>query len=335
MGLLIKGNWHDQWYDTSENGGRFVRSQSRFRNWITPDGSAADSGEAGFRAEAGRYHLYVSLACPWAHRTLIFRKLKHLEALIDITVVSPYMLADGWEFDEAEPLYGFRYAHQLYTKADPVYSGRVTVPILWDKQSETIVSNESSEIIRMFNSAFDGLSGNRDDYYPESLRVEIDEINAFVYDSINNGVYKCGFATTQQAYEEAFDALFSALDRVESMLDRHRYLVGNSLTEADWRLFTTLIRFDAVYYSHFKCNRQRISDYPNLSNYLRDLYQQPGVEETVDFDHIKQHYYYSHESINPTRIVPKGPKLDFNAPHDRTRFENGSGRGDAKIRSIR
>ncbi len=322
MGLLVEGQWHDQWYDTSKSGGRFVRSESQFHNWITADGSAGPVGSGGFKAEAGRYHLYVSLACPWAHRSLIFRKLKGLESLIDVTVVAPHMLEHGWQFDSPEPLYGFQYAHQFYTRADAKYSGRVTVPILWDKKQHTIVSNESSEIIRMLNSAFDGLTGNSDDYYPKALRADIDEINAFIYERINNGVYRCGFATTQEAYEEAFDALFEALDRVESMLSEHRYLVGNALTEADWRLFTTLVRFDAVYVNHFKCNRQRIADYPNLSNYLRDLYQQPGISETVDMQHIKQHYFYSHESINPTRIVPKGPALDFEIPHDRGRFEN-------------
>jgi len=322
MGLLVEGQWHDQWYDTSKSGGRFVRSESQFHNWITADGSAGPVGSGAFKAEAGRYHLYVSLACPWAHRSLIFRKLKRLESLIDVTVVSPHMLEHGWQFDSPEPLYGFQYAHQLYTKADAKYSGRVTVPILWDKQQHTIVSNESSEIIRMLNSAFDGLTGNSEDYYPKALRADIDEINAFIYERINNGVYRCGFATTQEAYEEAFDALFEALDRVEFMLSEQRYLVGNALTEADWRLFTTLVRFDAVYVNHFKCNRQRIADYPNLSNYLRDLYQQPGISETVDMQHIKQHYFYSHESINPTRIVPKGPALDFEIPHDRGRFEN-------------
>lgn len=311
MGLLVDGIWHDQWYDTKSTGGKFERKAAQFRNRMTHDGE--------FQPEAGRYHLYVSLACPWAHRTLIFRKLKSLDKLIDVTVVHPHMLAHGWQFDSPEPLYGFDYAHQLYTKADADYSGRVTVPILWDKQSETIVSNESAEIIRMFNSEFNALTGNVDDYYPEALRSDIDSINAFVYDTINNGVYRCGFATTQDAYDEAFDALFSALDEVELRLSKQRYLVGNCLTEADWRLFTTLIRFDAVYVGHFKCNRQRITDYPNLSNYLRELYQYADVSETVDMQHIKQHYYGSHESINPTRIVSKGPKLNFNEGHDRDR----------------
>ncbi|MDQ6957456.1 MAG: glutathione S-transferase family protein [Mariprofundaceae bacterium] len=311
MGLLVDGVWHDQWYDTKSTGGKFERKASQFRNQITQDGD--------FSAIEGRYHLYVSLACPWAHRTLIFRKLKGLEKLIDVTVVSPYMLESGWQFDMPEPLYGFDYAHQIYSKADPHYSGRVTVPILWDKQRETIVCNESAEIIRMFNSEFNTLTGNNDDYYPQALRSEIDAINAFVYENINNGVYRCGFATAQDAYDEAFDALFAALDEVELRLSKQRYLVADVLTEADWRLFTTLIRFDAVYVGHFKCNRQRIADYPNLSNYLRELYQYSNVSETVNMQHIKQHYYASHESINPTRIIPKGPDLNFNKPHDRNR----------------
>jgi len=303
MGLLVNGKWIDQWYDTKTSGGRFVRSESQFRNSI---------GSDEFPAEAGRYHLYISFACPWAHRTLIFRKLKGLKKLIGVTTVHPHMLENGWEYrPEPEPLYGFRYHHELYTKADAHYSGRVVVPVLWDKKCETIVCNESAEIIRMFNSAFDSLTGNTDDYYPEPLRGEIAATNAFVYDNINNGVYKCGFATAQDAYEEAFDTLFAALDELEARLSHQRYLVGDRITEADWRLFTTLIRFDAVYYSHFKCNRNRICDMPNLWGYLRDLYQQPGIAETVNMEHIKQHYYYSHESINPTRIVPKGPELDF------------------------
>ncbi|MES0371386.1 MAG: glutathione S-transferase family protein [Mariprofundaceae bacterium] len=321
MGMLIDGQWETDDGKWASKDGKFHRAKSQFH---------CRFGEGGFPAETNRYHLYVSLACPWAHRALIFRKLKGLEALIPVTVVQPHMLDRGWQFDEPEPNYGFQYAHQLYAKADPEYSGRVTVPILWDKKEQTIVCNESAEIIRIFNSAFNELTGNRDDYYLEALRGDIDEINDFVYRNINNGVYKCGFATKQKAYEGAFDALFSALDEVESRLGEHRYLVGNTLTEADWRLFTTLIRFDAVYVNHFKCNRQRIGDYPNLSNYLRDLYQQPGVSGTVNMEHIKQHYFYSHESINPTRIVPKGPSLDFDAPHDRNRFEDQK----QKIRSV-
>jgi len=311
MGLLVDGVWHDQWYDTQSTGGKFERKEAQFRNQIAPSSK--------FKPEAGRYHLYVSLACPWAHRTLIFRNLKGLERLIDVSVVSALMLENGWQFDTPEPLYGFEYAHQLYTKADSDYSGRVTVPVLWDKQCETIVSNESAEIIRMFNSEFNALTGNTDDYYPKALRAEIDSMNDFVYSNINNGVYRCGFATTQAAYNEAFDALFSALDVLELRLSKQRYLVGECLTEADWRLFTTLVRFDAVYVGHFKCNRQRIIDYPQLSNYVRELYQYSDISATVDMEYIKQHYYGSHESINPTRIIPQGPELNFNAKHNRDR----------------
>jgi len=311
MGMLMDGQWETDDGRWASKDGEFRRAQSAFR---------CNIGDACFPAERDRYHLYVSLACPWAHRTLIFRKLKSLEQIIPLTVVHPHMLDHGWTFAEPEPLYGFSHAHQLYSKADAHYSGRVTVPILWDSKEQLIVCNESAEIIRMLNSAFDGLTGNRDDYYPIALRDDIDDINAFVYDHINNGVYQCGFATTQDAYEHAFDHLFDALDSLESRLAGQRYLVGNRITEADWRLFTTLIRFDAVYVGHFKCNRNRIADMPNLWAYLRDLYQQPGIAETVNFTHIKQHYYYSHESINPTRIVPKGPELDFALPHHRERF---------------
>jgi len=312
MGLLVDGVWHDDWYDTSATGGRFVRKEAQFRHVI---------GEGGeFSPQAGRYHLYVSLACPWAHRTLIFRKLKGLEALIDVSVVHPHMLEHGWSFQfGAEPLYGFDHAHQLYTKSEANYSGRVTVPILWDKESSRIVNNESSDIIRIFNSAFDDLTGNDLDFYPEPLRVQIDALNELVYANINNGVYRCGFATTQEAYDEAYDNLFAVLDELETCLDKQRYLVGEVVTEADWRLFTTLIRFDAVYFSHFKCNQRRIYDYPNLFAYMCDLYQTEGVAETVDLWHIKQHYYYSHESINPTRIVPKGPAQDWHIEHNRAR----------------
>ncbi len=302
MGLLVDGIWKTDDGKWVSKDGIFRRSASQFRNSI---------GSSEFPAEAGRYHLYVCLACPWAHRTLIFRKIKGLKNLIGVTTVHPHMLKNGWEYKaEPEPLYSFHYHHQFYTKADPHYSGRVSVPMLWDKQRATIVNNESAEIIRMFNSAFDSLTGNTRDYYPEALRDDIDAVNTFVYDNVNNGVYKCGFATVQDVYEEAFNALFSALDELETRLSHQRYLVGNQITEADWRLFTTLVRFDAVYYSHFKCNRNRIMDMPNLWGYLRDLYQQPGIADTVNMEHIKQHYY-SHESINPTRIVPKGPELDF------------------------
>jgi putative glutathione S-transferase len=324
MGLLIDGVWHDRWYDTKSTGGRFVRSESQFRNWITADGSPGPSGEGGFEAEAGRYHLYVSLACPWAHRTLIFRKLKGLDRAIDVSVVDPFMGENGWWFGDSDgvvpdPIHGATYMHQVYTAADPTYTGRVTVPAVWDKKRGTIVSNESAEIIRMFNTAFDasGIGDAGVDFYPEALRGEIDAINERVYHAINNGVYKSGFATTQAAYEEAFDTLFQALDEVEARLGRQRYLAGDRITEADWRLFTTLVRFDPVYVGHFKCNRNRIADFPNLSNYTRELYQVPGVAETVDLTHIKRHYYESHETINPTRVVPKGPAIDYAAPHDR------------------
>lgn len=317
MGQLIDGKWSTQWYDTSKTGGKFVRTQAGFRNWITPDGSPGPSGTGGFAAEADRYHLYVSLACPWAHRTLIFRKLKELENLISVCVVSPKMPDEtGWSFNRDEgstgdALLGKDYLWQVYAEAQPDFTGRVTVPVLWDKKTGTIVSNESSEIIRMFNSAFDGLTGNSEDFYPEALRESIDAINARVYDDINNGVYKAGFATTQEAYDEAVGTLFEALDWVEGLLGETAYLTGDTATEADWRLFTTLVRFDAVYVGHFKCNRRRIADYPNLSQYLKALYEVPGIKETVDLDHIRTHYYWSHTTINPYRIVPIGPELPF------------------------
>ena len=314
MGLLQQGQWVDQWYDTQSSGGQFIRQDSRFRHWITPD------GENGFKAEKGRYHLYVSLACPWAHRTLIFRALKQLEDYIDVTVVNPIMLENGWEL--SDPLYGLDYLYQLYLRADAHYEGRVTVPVLWDKQTETIVNNESSEIIRMLNAAFNHLTGNQNDYYPQALREHIDELNERVYTTINNGVYRAGFATTQDAYEEAYYVFFESLDWVEGILSQQRYLAGAILTEADWRLFTTLIRFDAVYFGHFKTNRQLLSSFPNINAYLRELYQIPGVAGTVDFGHIKTHYYVSHTSINPTAIVPVGPEQDFTLPHDRDRFES-------------
>ncbi len=317
MGLLVDGVWQDRWYETKASRGRFVRESARFRNWVTVDGSAGPSGSGGFDAAPDRYHLYVSLACPWAHRTLIFRQLKGLTGLIGVSVVKPEMMENGWEYPEPEPANGVTLHHQLYTLAASDYSGRVTVPVLWDKHRTTIVSNESSEIIRMFNSAFDELTGNRDDYYPQALRAEIDTINERIYAKVNNGVYRCGFATTQEAYDEAVSELFDALDWLEQRLSSRRYLAGSALTEADWRLFTTLVRFDAVYHGHFKCNIRRIADYPNLSAYLRDLYQVPGVAGTVDMDHIKRHYYYSHRTINPLGVVPAGPVLDFDAPHGR------------------
>lgn len=325
MGLLVDGVWKDQWYDTSKSGGRFERSISQFRDWVTKDGKPAEGRERGFRAEPGRYHLYVSLACPWAHRTLIYRKLKKLDDVISVDIVHHYMGAHGWTFlkeDGAtgDSLYGSDYLHQIYTRADPSYSGRVTVPVLWDKKTETIVSNESAEIIRMLNSAFDEWGDASVDLNPSHLLEEIDAINARIYPSINNGVYRAGFATTKAAYEEAFDELFATLDEMEERLSKSRYLVGDRLTEADIRLFTTLVRFDAVYVGHFKCNLRRIDDYPNLSGYLRDIYQIPGIAETVDMLHIKAHYYGSHATINPTGIVPKGPEIDFSTAHDRDRF---------------
>lgn len=316
MGYLLNGVWNDGWYDTAGTAGEFVRPEAKFRNRITADGSS------GYRAEPGRYHLYVSLACPWAHRTLIFRTLKKLEDAISVSVVEPVMSSEGWAFSEGLPdhINGFLRLHQLYTRTEPRFSGRVTIPVLWDKKGATIVNNESAEIIRMLNSEFAAYVPFGRDYYPAGLRGEIDEINAFVYDNVNNGVYRCGFAGTQAAYESAARRLFHALDTLEERLSRARYLVGGTLTEADWRLFTTLIRFDAVYHGHFKCNLRRIEDYPNLAGYLRDLYQTPGIAETVDLDHIKRHYYMSHEHINPNRIVPLGPELDFRRPHDRGRF---------------
>ncbi len=322
MGLLVNGQWQDRWYDTDENAGRFVRQESQFRNWVTVDGSAGPSGEGGFAAEPDRYHLYVSLACPWAHRTLIFRSIKRLQGVIGVTVVNPLMLENGWELGGTErgPVSGIRYLYELYLAVADNMTGRVTVPVLWDKQRNTIVNNESAEIIRMLNSAFNHLTEVQADYYPVALQEEIDRLNERIYQTVNNGVYRAGFATTQQAYEEAFDALFDTLDWLESRLDRQRFLADSQLTEADWRLFTTLIRFDAVYHGHFKVNRQRIEDYPNLSNYLRDLFQQPGVAKTVDFSHIKTHYYGSHKTINPTGIIPKGPEFDLLRPHDRNRF---------------
>lgn len=319
MGLLVDGKWQDKWYDTSKNGGKFERQASKFRDKVSSeDGST-------FPAESDRYHLYVSLACPWAHRALIFRKLKGLEGHIDVSVVHPEMLDQGWEFKDypgstGDKLYNFDYAHQIYTKAEPEITTRVTVPILWDKRTETIVNNESAEIIRIFNSGFNSLTNNEDDYYPNAQREEIDAINNMVYHDINNGVYKAGFATTQEAYEEAVTALFCALDRVEERLSKQRYLVGSKITEADWRLFTTLIRFDAVYHGHFKCNKKQIADYPNIYGYMKELYQVPGVAETVNFDHIKRHYYYSHTMINPTQVIPVGPEQDLMSPHGRDKM---------------
>ena len=323
MGQLIDGKWHDTWYDTASTGGQFVRKTTTFRNWITADGSPGPSGTGGFAAQAGRYHLYVSLACPWAHRTLIFRALKGLQGLIDISVVHPDMLDDGWSFDTGfagatgDRLFGHAFMRDVYLAADPHISGRVTVPVLWDKATGQIVSNESAEIIRMFNSAFDGLTANTLDFWPSAQRTQIEAINQRIYDTLNNGVYKAGFATTQPAYDSAVSALFETMDWLESHLSDNRFLLGDTITEADWRLFPTLVRFDPVYHGHFKCSLRRLVDYPNLWAYTRHLYQMPGIKETVNFDHIRRHYHYSHTTINPHRIVPMAPALDFDAPHGR------------------
>ena len=321
MGLLVEGKWVDKWYDTASTGGRFVRTVTSFRNWITADGTPGPTGEGGFEAEAGRYHLYVSYACPWAHRTLIMRKLKKLDGVVSFSVVDPFMGEEGWVFaDHAargsegateDSVLGKQRLYEVYTQADPAYSGRVTVPVLWDRKSGTIVNNESAEIIRMFNAAFGAFTDDGHDYYPEEMRAEIDALNARVYDAVNNGVYKAGFATKQAAYEEAVRALFAMLDELEERLSNRSWLMGETITEADIRLFTTLIRFDVVYVGHFKCNIRRIADYPNLSRFLKTLYALPGVAETVNLTHIKRHYYESHKTINPTGIVPVGPELEW------------------------
>jgi len=317
MGLLVEGQWQDRWYDTKSHGGKFVRESAGFRDWVSP------APGARFAPEADRYHLYICLACPWAHRTLIMRALKGLESVIGMSIVDPYMGEWGWTFSDApgairDPLYDMDHLFELYQRAVPDYTGRVTTPTLWDRKEETIVSNESADILRMFNSAFDGIAEHPErDYYPRALRGEIEAVNERVYPDINNGVYKAGFATTQDAYEEAFETLFAALDWADERLATQRYMAGPQITEADWRLFTTLVRFDAVYHGHFKCNRRRITDYPNLSGYLRELYQVPGIAGTTDFSHIKQHYYRSHGTINPNGIVPLGPELNLNAPHGR------------------
>ena len=324
MGLLKEGRWYTQWYDTDSTGGEFKRDESRFRRWITPDGTPGPGDRDALPAESGRYHLYVSYACPWAHRTLIFRRLKGLEPHIGLSVVDPEMLEHGWSFSgrfelNHDPIHHVHHLYELYTRAKADYTGRVTVPVLWDRKTDTIVNNESAEIIRIFNRAFDDITGNAVDYCPDALRSDIDAVNERVYRDVNNGVYKCGFATTQEAYEEAFGHLFNALDWLEQRLSRQRYLVGEQLTEADWRLFTTLLRFDAVYHGHFKCNLRRIVDYRNLWGYLRELYQVDDVAGTVFMDQIKTHYYVSHDTINPTRIVPVGPAIDFKQPHGRER----------------
>ena len=316
MGLLVDGQWVDQWYDTKKTGGRFVRTQTQFRNWITADGSAGPTGQAGYKAEANRYHLYVSLACPWASRTLMIRTLKGLEDMISISVVHPLMLEHGWTFEEGEgvigdPIFQARYLHEVYTAVKPDYTGRVTVPVLFDKKTKTIVNNESSEIIRMLNTAFDGLGAKPGNYVPDQWLEEIDAVNDFVYHRINNGVYKAGFATKQEVYEEEVASLFAALDQMEERLAGQDYLVGNRLTEADIRLFTTLVRFDTVYFGHFKCNLKPLTAYPKLWAYTKRIYQLPGIAQTVNFDHIKRHYYGSHKTINPTGVIPMGPTLDW------------------------
>lgn len=325
MGLLVNGQWHTDWYDTKATNGRFERKAPSFRNWITPDGRAGVSGVGGFKAEANRYHLYVSLACPWAHRTLIYRQLKGLEDMITLSVVNSFMGDQGWTFEPGDqvvgdPIHQASRMHQVYTAAMPNYTGRVTVPVLWDKHTQTIVSNESPEIIRMFNSAFDAVGAIAGDFSPPELLAEIDQLNEFIYPNINNGVYQAGFATSKAAYQEAFTNVFNALDHLENRLADRRYLTGPRITEADWRLFTTLVRFDAVYVGHFKCNLRRIVDYPNLWGYLRDLYQIPGIAQTVHLEHIKAHYYGSHDTINPTLIVPLGPVIDFYQAHERAKF---------------
>ncbi len=311
MGLLIEGQWSDQWYDTKTTGGKFVRQESSFRNFI---------GSKRFPAEAGRYHLYISHACPWAHRTAIFRVLKDLQDIISISVVDAFMGNEGWTLDKKNDINGKSYLHEIYTLANPIYTGRVTVPILWDKKEKTIVNNESAEIIRMFNTAFNDLTQNKQNYYPKDIQSEIDGMNKFIYENINNGVYKAGFATEQNVYEKEVDNLFKALDQLEILLNEQRYLMGDKITEADWRLFTTLLRFDPVYVGHFKCNIRRIADYPNLSHYVRDLYQIKGIKQTVHMDHIKEHYYASHNMINPNGVIPVGPQIDYDAPHNRHRF---------------
>ena len=326
MSLLINGQIKEDWFDKVSDDGEYVRKDSQFRNWITPDGQAGISGEGGFEAESDRYHLYVSYACPWAHRTLIFRKLKKLENLISFSVVHPFMDNQGWDFKDDYPsatgdtLYNFMRMHEIYTKTQPDYSGIVTVPVLWDKKRETIVNNESSEIIRMFNSAFNHLIDDEVkelNFYPKDKQDDIDKINTLVYENVNNGVYRTGFASSQKSYEKAYNRLFDALDKMEEILSKQRYLTGDHITEADWRLFVTLIRFDIVYVGHFKCNKKRIADYPNLFNFMLELYQWPGVADTTYFDHIKYHYYYSHDMINPTRIVPLGPDQNFMQKHNR------------------
>ncbi|MCC6609216.1 MAG: glutathione S-transferase family protein [Burkholderiales bacterium] len=328
MGLLIEGVWHDRGYETRKTAGRFQRQPTQFRNWITPGGSPGPSGKGGFAAEPGRYHLYVSYACPWAHRTLIYRALKGLETAVSLSVVHWHMGEHGWTFDAGEGVVpdtvnGSRFLHEIYTRAEPRYTGRVSVPVLWDKRTGTIVSNESSEIIRMFNSAFDGVGARAGNYYPARLGAEIDALNARIYETVNNGVYRCGFATSQEAYDEAVAPLFESLDWLDARLADRRYLCGGAPTEADWRLLPTLLRFDLVYFGLFKCNLRRIADYAHLSQYLRDLYQHPGIAATVNIGHVRRHYY-GLRHVNPSGVVPVGPRIDLDAPHDRARLASVS-----------
>jgi putative glutathione S-transferase len=325
MGRLVQGAWQNEWYDTSRTGGRFERQSAHFRNWVTPDGSPGPTGKGGFKAERGRYHLYVSYACPWAHRTLIMRALKGLEEAIGVSVVHWFMGENGWSFEEGggvvpDPIFNARYLHEVYTAAEPEYTGRVTVPVLWDRQTHTIVNNESADIVRMLNASFDVFATERADFHPVDLHARIEEINSRIYRTVNNGVYRAGFATKQEAYDEAVSALFETLDWLEGWLSSRRWLMGGRFTEADIRLFTTLLRFDLVYYGHFKCNVRRLIDYPNLWGFTREICQVPEIAPTIRIDHIKGHYYMSHPTINPSRIVPAGPDIDFTTPHGRERL---------------
>ncbi len=321
-GMLIDGKWSNEPIKPNDSGGRFMRKESAFRNWVTRDGSPGATGDGDFKAEAGRYHLYVSHSCPWAHRTVIFRALKGLEDKVSLSVSHPVNTTEGWGWQDypgmvPDKVNSTEYLHELYTHCLPGYTGKVTVPALWDKERGTIVNNESSEIIRMLNSAFNNAGATGPDYYPDNLRTDIDALNERIYDTVNNGVYRAGFATSQDAYNDAVGKLFDTLDWLEARLSNQRYLLGAELTEADWRLFPTLVRFDIVYYAHFKCNVRRIADYPNLWAYARDLYQQPKIADTVNLDHIKVHYYASQLNVNPAGIVPVGPEIDFNTPHSR------------------
>jgi len=322
MGRLENGVWIDQWHNTKETKGRYVRKPSIFRNWITADGEAGPTGKGGFLAEKDRYHLYISWACPWAHRTLIFRAIKGLENMVFISGVNAIMCSKGWTFDNGygvipDNINHSKYLYEVYLKEDNSYSGRVTVPLLWDKKTSRIVNNESADIIRMFNSAFDNIGAKEGDYYPDNLTDKIDNMNDFIYQNINNGVYRSGFATTQDAYDEAIETLFSGLDKLDHILSKQRYLIGNIITEADWRLLPTLLRFDSVYHGHFKCNKRKLKEYDNLFNYAKELYQFPGISDTYDDKYSKEHYYGSHETINPSGVIAHGPEFEFDQPHNR------------------